>query len=88
MPSGFRGPADNFALAVVAEIRAEIGRQGLRQSDLSRATGLKESYISTRFSGKYPLDVNDLGLIAAALNLQPSELVVRAEAALKTAPFE
>ena len=56
---------------VLGEIRAWMGRRGLSQSDVARATGVAPSWMSKRLSGDVELSVQDLFDIAEALDVSP-----------------
>jgi transcriptional regulator with XRE-family HTH domain len=79
MPGGTVGPPSPFAATVVSEIRAEMGRIGVNQSEIAQRTGLKKSHLSTRLRGTLPLNLNELEEIANALNISASLLLRRAE---------
>jgi transcriptional regulator with XRE-family HTH domain len=79
---GTRGKEVQRALR--AQIRAEIGRAGLRPADIARKAGMHTSTLS-----RYLNDAEDRGLpynilndIAEALGLPVNELIVRAERSL------
>lgn len=71
--------------AVVGEIKAERARQNAAvarkwtQPSLSEATGIPKDTIKSIDSGRAPLDMDQLFVIAAALGVRASELVARAE---------
>jgi len=63
---------------VAAEIRAQMGRRSIRQSELARTLGVTEMWLSRRLRGTQTLDLDDLEKISKALgcriiDLLPSE---------------
>lgn len=76
------GPAAKFASAVAAEVRAEIARQQVAISAVELRSGLSHNYLWKRLSDQLPLNLNDLDLLAQALDTHPGVFVTRAEAAL------
>lgn len=66
---------------VAAEIRAQMGRLDVRQSELARRMGENDQWLSTRLKGRTPIDVNELSRIAKALGLGIHELLPSPEAA-------
>ncbi|WP_425280480.1 helix-turn-helix domain-containing protein [Leucobacter viscericola] len=54
---------------VAGEVRAEIARQGKRQSDICRATGFSSSRLSNKLRGEAPMTVDELFIIAEALGV-------------------
>lgn len=63
------GPAKTLTQLVATEIKVEMARQDLRQSQLARKLGVTEQWLSVRLRGKQPIDLNDLARIAAGLNV-------------------
>lgn len=67
-------------MSLVAEIRAEMGRKGMRPSDLARTTGMSKQKISRMISKEaQAVQVEDLEKIAKSLGLPPWELMRRSE---------
>lgn len=65
---------------VAAEIRAEMGRQGINASQLGERAGLARVTIGRCVvHEERGLDISQLKAIAAALNLRVSDLIIRAE---------
>lgn len=60
---------------VAEEIRALMARRRASGRDLAGKLGVSPSWISYRLSGKQPIDVNDLMLIARALGVEVHELL-------------
>jgi transcriptional regulator with XRE-family HTH domain len=74
-------PAKTLTQLVALEVRLEMVRQDMKQSDLARTIGKNEQWLSVRLRGKQPIDVNDLGLIARGLGVPYTSLLPSAEAA-------
>lgn len=67
-------------MSLVAEIRAEMGRKGMRPSDLARTTGMSNQKISRMISKEtQAVQVEDLEKISKSLGLPAWELMRRAE---------
>lgn len=62
---------------VAAQIRAEMGWQGIRQSQLARLLGENDTWLSMRLRGLVPINLNELQRIAAALNVEAVDLLPR-----------
>lgn len=60
---------------VATEIRVELARQGMRQSQLARKIGVTEQWLSVRVRGVQPIDLNDLSVIAAGLEVPVTKLL-------------
>ena len=84
------GRVDNYtqrlADALVSEIKAEMGRQDLSSRALGRLIGESSQYMSMRLDGGNPrtgervtLNVRDLYSIASALDIDPLDLMARAQ---------
>ena len=63
--------------AVAAELRAELGRQRVTVRALADKLGRPRSWVQRRLSGEV-LTLDDLHLIATALDLDPRSLFERA----------
>lgn len=61
---------------VAANIRAEVARRRIPQRVLAEALGLKQQSVSMRLSGKTPIDLNELGIIARVLGVEPADLML------------
>ena len=65
---------------VAEEIRAEMARQHLTFVELSNRTGISQWKLSRVISKEsQPLEIPDATMIAEALNLRFSDLIIRAE---------
>lgn len=76
-------PTPNAALA--SEVRAEVARQKVKRKDLAERLETTEKTVQRKTEGKTPMSIDQLFGYAAALHVQPSELVARAERVLATA---
>lgn len=70
--------------ATAEEIRVLLARRNMSAAELARQTGIKQSYISRRMTGETPFDLDDLELIAAALEV-PVVALLPTEAQVATA---
>lgn len=68
-------PAKTLTQLVALEIRFEMVRQDVLQSQLARSIGKTEQWLSVRLRGRQPIDVNDLALIARGLNVPFHSLI-------------
>lgn len=59
---------------VAGEVRAQLARHRRTGADVARQLGWTYPYISRRLTGHVPFDVNDLAAIAAALDIQVTDL--------------
>lgn len=60
---------------VAAEIRAQMGRRNVKQSELARTLGVTEMWLSRRLRGKQALDLEDLEKISRALECRIIDLL-------------
>jgi transcriptional regulator with XRE-family HTH domain len=60
---------------VAEEIRALMARRRVKQSDLARALGKSEQWVSVRLRAVQPIDLNDLQGIAGVLNVEIADLL-------------
>lgn len=63
------------AEVVGATVRAELARAGKSQTDLAAVLGVTQTAVSKRLRGVTPFDVNELALVANALDLDMSVLI-------------
>lgn len=70
-------PAKTLTQLVALEIRLEMVRQDVLQSQLARKIGKTEQWLSVRLRGRQPIDLNDLALIAAGLGVAVGALLPR-----------
>lgn len=66
--------------ALAGEIRAELARQDLTATALSKATGITPSTLSRRLDGVTPLLYEEVRAIAQFLGLKVSDLTERTDA--------
>lgn len=64
-------------LAIAAEIRAEMGRQSVNQSELARRIGEGQPWVNRRVKGDVALDFDDIERIASALDVPAGYLLDR-----------
>jgi hypothetical protein len=87
-----QGPIQTGALnaLVQAEIRAEMGRQGLGQSDLGRITGDSQKVIARaagfNYEGSRPghITLDELDRLCRALRVDPIAMVERARQTVRS----
>lgn len=60
------GPASE---RVAAAIRAEVERQGIRQSRVAEALGVSQAAASRRLAGRVPFDADDLAELSDLLGV-------------------
>lgn len=70
----------SFTLSVAAEVRAEMGRQGMTGLQLSAASGIPAATLYKRLAGKAAFNTDQLDAIAGALALTSRDLVARVPA--------
>lgn len=74
-------PAKTLTQLVATEIKVAMARRDVRQSQLARAIGKTEMWLSVRLRGVQPIDMNDLALIARGLGAGIHELLPPPEVA-------
>ncbi|MDO5535225.1 MAG: helix-turn-helix transcriptional regulator [Propionibacteriaceae bacterium] len=57
------------SVRVGANVRAEMARKGMTQTQLAGQIGITQAQISKRLSGQIAFDVNELVAVAAALDV-------------------
>lgn len=62
-------------LTVAGEIRAELARQRVTQTELVRRLGVSRPWLVRRLSGETPLTMADIATIADILNVPVTQLV-------------
>jgi transcriptional regulator with XRE-family HTH domain len=77
--------AKTLTQLVATEIKVQMARADVRQSQLAREIGKTEQWLSVRLRGRQPIDVNDLHLIATGLKVSVYDLLPPAETAAKAA---
>lgn len=73
--------AKTLTQLVATEIKVQMARADVRQSQLAREIGKTEQWLSVRLRGRQPIDLNDMHLIAHALGVGVHELLPPPEAA-------
>lgn len=68
--------ADQDALRVANNIRAEVARRRLSQVKLAEQVGIRQQALSRRLNGTTPFRIDELARIAEVLDMPLSELVV------------
>lgn len=66
---------ETLSQAVLAEIRAEMGRQQKSGRAVADAMGVTHIYLSRRLTGKVPLSLADLDRIAAVLSAPAAQFL-------------
>jgi predicted transcriptional regulator len=64
-----------FSERVAANVRAELARRSLSQTDLARMLGTTQQAVSRRISGKVPFDTEELNSIAEQLGVPVASLI-------------
>lgn len=67
--------AEALADHVPRTIRAEMARRGISQEALGRMIGWDQRRVSRRLTGDVAMDLNEIGLIADALNVPLATLL-------------
>ena len=60
---------------VASEVRATMGRFGLKQKDLSKALGISQAQVSSRLRGTTPFSLDDIEMIAKWFSTTPQVLM-------------
>ena len=60
---------------VAANIRAELARQGISQTDLANSLHKSQPTVSRRLLGRVPFSVDELDIIADLLDVPMAQLV-------------
>lgn len=68
--------------AVAEEVRVLLARKRLRQSQFAALLGTSEVWVSRRLSGKTEISLDDLQLIARALEVKASQLIPNGSSAI------
>lgn len=75
-------PLGDLALALNAEVRANVSRAGLSQSRFAQRIGMTPKVLNDIWKDRRAVSVDEIALICDALGMLPSELVADAERAL------
>ncbi len=79
--------AKTLTQLVATEIKVQMARADVRQSQLARKIGKTEQWLSVRLRGRQPIDINDLHLIAKGLDVGVHDLLPPPEEAADAASF-
>lgn len=71
-----------FTAEVVAVIRSHMGRLHMSQAELQRRTRIGQSSLSRMLAGKAEVSIDDLFVIAEALDINPGLLLDEAAVAV------
>ena len=63
---------------VGANVRAEMARRGITQTQLAGQIGKTQAQLSKRLAGQIPFDVNELTAVAGALGVPLTDLMAEA----------
>lgn len=66
------------ALTVGQRVKAEMGRQSIRQTAVAKRLGKSQQAVSRRLNGLIPFDVEELEIIAALLNVPATDFMAGA----------
>lgn len=77
--------AKTLTQLVATEIKVQMARADVRQSQLAREIGKTEQWLSVRLRGRQPIDLNDLALVANALGVGVHQLLPPPEIASRAA---
>lgn len=66
---------DTFSASIASAVRAELGRQGKKLTDLTDPLGLSRPTISGRLNGHTPFTADELDKIASFLGLTAYDLI-------------
>lgn len=67
-----------LAKFVLAQLRAELARRDITRMELASRLNVSDAWMYRRLNGSVTLDLNDLELIAQALEMDPLKLLERA----------
>lgn len=70
------GTTGDYARAVSAEVRSQMGKKRISQVKLAQQAKLSQNYLSKRLRDEFPFTLDDIENIAAALGLSFTELAV------------
>lgn len=70
---------DQFGKAIARQLNARRAHQDMTQNDLAQATGISQSQISKQLRGIRSINMDELALICAALNISTIEIIRMAE---------
>lgn len=68
----------NLSVTVASNIRAEVARRRINQTDLADLLGLSQAAVSRRLAGITPMRLDEIAVIADLLDCPVSHLVTDA----------
>jgi hypothetical protein len=75
-------PPGGFAGRIAAAVRELMAEEGITVAAMSAATGISAVSLSARLTYRADFDVDELGLVAAALGISAGDVAVRAQGML------
>lgn len=66
---------DTFSTSIASAVRAELGRQGKKLTDLTAPLGLSRPTISGRLNGHTPFTADELDKVASFLGITAYDLI-------------
>lgn len=66
---------DTFSTSIASAVRAELGRQGKKLTDLTAPLGLSRPTISGRLNGHTPFTADELDKVAGFLGITAYDLI-------------
>lgn len=79
VPSSPRRPPGPLGKAFADALRAELGNQGLTQSQLAQMVGLSQSQVSVYLRGDKGITIDEADDMARALGMRLCEVIEEAE---------
>lgn len=70
-----RAEAVTVGATLIAEIRAEMARQRLTQTELARRLGHRQDWLSRRLTGRVELNLGEIDAIAGVLGVPAARLL-------------
>jgi predicted transcriptional regulator len=61
---------------VAANIRAELARQKVSQSQVAEVLGVSQAAVSRRLSGALPFELDEIAAVADLLNVRARDLIL------------
>lgn len=80
-----RGVPEELSAAVAAEVRRLCAELGWSGRELARRIGLSPNTAAAKLRGEYPFTFDDVDAIARAADVDPAEIVARAQSARASA---
>ena len=75
-PAAYKAPT-TYSEIIRDEVKAECGRRGISQRQLSRAMGISQQSISDRWRGRIPWTLNEVERLEPVLGLTRGALLFR-----------